>query len=219
MTEHQLTSETKTKIPVREIMSPNVVTLLPNQTVLEAAKIMKKEKIGSIILEAKDGSKEAVGILTERDIVLKVVAENKDPTKVQVKKIASKPVITVKPSTEITDVMKLMIKKNIRRIIITDDDKCIQGVCTYRDLLRFAPEIIELAYEFERIGLSKKELEEEYTNSDEDYDIDDEKANPKGLSVGYYCSRCGNWCEEQPVEVEDGQRKEDLCPSCLDLID
>lgn len=117
---------------VREIMTPTIIGVDVSSTVKEAAELMIERGIGSVVVT--EGGK-PVGILTERDILKRVVAKALDPSKTRVREVMSSPLITVKPDTYIVDANKLMVEKGIRRLVVVEDDKAV-GIVTEKDLLR-----------------------------------------------------------------------------------
>ncbi|MHA1366270.1 MAG: CBS domain-containing protein, partial [Candidatus Heimdallarchaeota archaeon] len=187
-----------------------------DQTAMDAAKLMRDKNVGSIILKPKKGKVNPIGIVTERDIVTRVVAKGKDPEKVQLRTIATKPVVTVPPEMDITEGMSLLGRLNIRRLVVVDAEKNIVGICTYRDLLKVAPSLIDIALEYEKIGFKDSyKGKDELFIKDEEYDEDSE-LNPKELSLGYYCSQCGDWSVKSPADYLDD---EPICEECLQDID
>jgi CBS domain-containing protein len=100
---------------VREIMSVNVVTISPNEPILDVAKLMREVDIGAIIIVDKE---RPVGIVTEADIVRRVVAEGKDPEKVTAEEVMSSPLVHVTPETPLTEAMRVMARSNIRRVAV-----------------------------------------------------------------------------------------------------
>lgn len=211
-----ISNDSRVKIKIAEVMTTQVIMLHLDQTAIEAAQLMRDKNFGSIILKPKKGKAKPIGIVTERDIVRRIVAKGKDPSKVLLKSIATKPVITVPPEMDITDGMSLLGRLNIRRLVVVDSEKNVLGICTYRDLLKVAPSLIEIALEYEKIGFKDtyKGEDEQYI-SDEDYDEDSE-LNPQGLSLGYYCSQCGDWSVKAPADYLDD---EPVCEECLQDID
>lgn len=118
---------------VAEIMSKKVQTTGEKVSLLDALKKMKKLKIGSLVVV--DGS-EAVGIITDADILFKAVAEEKDLKKTVVEKIMSKPLITVLPSTPIEQAAGLMTTKRIKKLPVVDENGRLVGIVTVTDLIR-----------------------------------------------------------------------------------
>lgn len=127
-------------IKVKEIMSSPPITISPDGTVIDAAKIMAENNIGCIIVTEDN---KAIGIVTRRDLVEKVLAKAKDPLKTKVREIMSSPLIYVEPNTPILEAARLMSKTNIRHLPVIDA-KGVVGVISDRDILLVAPEYIEL---------------------------------------------------------------------------
>lgn len=117
---------------VSAIMSTKVVTTKTSDTVGNALRKMVKHKIGSIVAVEKG---KPVGILTERDISTRV-AKAQSLRGLMVKRIMSKPLITVGPSVDIWDAVERMIRKDIRRLPVIIEGKLI-GMVTERDILRW----------------------------------------------------------------------------------
>ncbi len=208
---NNISSNSRLKMHISEVMSTIVYSIEPHELVTKAAKIMLENNIGSIILQTHVGKKKALGIITERDIVTRVVATGKDPSKTKVDEIATKPVVTVPPTIDITEAMTLMVRLNIRRLIIVEQGEVI-GIVTYRDLLRIAPSLFEIAQEYENISFGNEQENYEKEFTEEDYDKDEEDNN-SGLSMGYYCCQCGQYCEGEPLYDKDDQL---ICNDCQD---
>ncbi len=117
---------------VREIMTPTIISVDAEATVKEAAEVMIQKGIGSVVVVEQG---KPVGIVTERDLLKRVVAKALDPSKTKVKEVMSSPLITIKPDTYIIDASKLMNEKGIRRLIVMEGDKAV-GIITEKDLLR-----------------------------------------------------------------------------------
>jgi CBS domain-containing protein len=124
--------------PIRKLITRDVVTIGPEVGVDQAAERMRDEEIGSLIV--KDGNK-MVGIITERDIVVKVVAEYRPVTAMKVKDIMSAPLISVSPETSLYEAAKMMAAREIRRLPVMDGDTLL-GIISERDLLTSAPTLI-----------------------------------------------------------------------------
>lgn len=125
---------------VHEAMTKNPVTVKPNSSVQDVAKIMSEKKIGSIIISEKG---ELSGILTERDLVRKVLARGKDPKSVKVNEIMSKPVVRINENSDLLDASELMKKKNIRRLVVVDKTKKIVGILSTNDMARVMRRAVE----------------------------------------------------------------------------
>jgi CBS domain-containing protein len=123
---------------VAEIMTTDVVTIDADASMKEAAIMMGTKRIGSLI--AKKYST-AVGIVTERDLLTKVLAAGKDPAKEKVEKIMTYPLITINPSAKIKEAAQMMYTKK-GRLVVFDSGK-LRGIITASDLIRSMPEVPE----------------------------------------------------------------------------
>jgi CBS domain-containing protein len=145
-----------TGIKVKDAMVPRVVTARPSQTILQASKIMKKEDVGSIIVV--EGNK-PVGIVTREDIVSKIVAKSLSPTKILIKNIMSRVLITCSPDSDISDAARLMSKHKYERLPVVSADKLI-GIISAREIAKVAPPALEILTEHLRIEEPSRVVEE-----------------------------------------------------------
>ncbi|OYT57799.1 hypothetical protein B6U70_02005 [Euryarchaeota archaeon ex4484_162] len=134
------------KVLVKEVMRAKVITVEPNTTVREAAQLMRKKKVGSVIV-VED---KPVGILTESDIIEKIVAEDKKASDVLVKEIMTSPIIVIDPYIDLEEAMKTMSTCNIRRLPVIENGRLI-GIITQKDVLRFSPTLLEISREWSKI--------------------------------------------------------------------
>jgi CBS domain-containing protein len=117
---------------IADIMTSPVITIGIDAKVIDAAKIMAREKIGSIVVVEGD---KALGIVTERDLLERLVAEGKDASKVAIGEIMSSPLIHVKKDTSILEAMRTMRRHNIRRLVIMEEDQLV-GIVTDKEILK-----------------------------------------------------------------------------------
>jgi CBS domain-containing protein len=122
-----------TEETVAEIMDTRVRTLDSGSTVRDCAQKMAKESADSIVL-VREGV--PVGIMTERDLVVKILADGFSPDKVRAQDIMSTPLITVSPHATMTDAAKLMSVYKIRRLVVVDDEHVLVGMVTSDDLAK-----------------------------------------------------------------------------------
>ncbi len=118
---------------VGDFMTKNVRAVSEDTTVYQAAELMAKHKIGSVVIMKKNIP---VGIVTDTDIVRKLVAKAKDPKKVLVKDIMTKNVITVSPETTLREASMIMAVNRVRRLPVIDKKKGLVGIVTETDLTR-----------------------------------------------------------------------------------
>jgi signal-transduction protein with cAMP-binding, CBS, and nucleotidyltransferase domain len=109
---------------VKDIMH-SVVRIPDDMLVSEAAKKMDKESIGSVLIEKND---RMIGIMTERDILRKVVAKGGNPEKMKVSEVMNCPLITVDHETDIHSASRIMDEKRIRRLIVTREGEIVGKV-------------------------------------------------------------------------------------------
>jgi len=124
---------------VSAIMSTKVVTVNAADKVSIALRSMVKHKIGSIIVVEKG---KPVGILTERDVSIRI-AKGQNLRGMSLKKVMSKPLVTIGPSMAVWEAVDLMVRKDIRRLPVIESDKLV-GMVTERDILRY---VVKVAYE------------------------------------------------------------------------
>jgi PAS domain S-box-containing protein len=119
---------------VAEIMSKDVAGIQRKATVADAAKIMASRNISCVIALEAD---EVVGVLTERDLLKRAVALQKNPIHIKIEKIMSSPVITIPPDYSVFSASKVMEKMDIRRLVVIED-KRLCGIITQTDIFRAA---------------------------------------------------------------------------------
>ncbi|MDH7563639.1 MAG: CBS domain-containing protein [Candidatus Bathyarchaeota archaeon] len=127
-------------LKVEDVMIKEVVTIDEGATVKEAAEVMNKFEIGCLITVKKG---KAVGIITERDLLKRVVAEGREAKKTKVKDIMTSPLVVVEPSTELEEAVRLMFQMKIKKLPVVDG-KRLAGLVTLTDIARFQPQIIAI---------------------------------------------------------------------------
>ena len=115
---------------IRDVMTTHPRTLTTDVPVTEAAKVMRDEDIGDILV-TDDG--QVSGILTDRDIVVRVLAEGLNPAQTSVGDVCSQELVTVSPDDTVDDVIRLMRERYLRRIPVVDGGKCV-GIVSLGDL-------------------------------------------------------------------------------------
>lgn len=144
-------------LAVREVMTPEPVTVSPRMRLNHAAALMKENDVGSLIVVRKDLP---VGIVTERDLVEKAVAANAKPSQLSVKDVMSSPLVTVGPEVDIAQAARTMASLRIRRLAVLEEGRLV-GILTEGDILKISPELIEITREFERINTRGDRIREE----------------------------------------------------------
>lgn len=124
-------------LPVSALMHRDVATIKGSQTVADAIALMKERKVSSLIVEPRS-AEDTFGIITEKDILEKVIDPgediHKDPWNTQVHSAMSKPAISVSPTLQIKYAIRLMRKIGVRRVPVVKDDKLV-GVLSHTDIL------------------------------------------------------------------------------------
>jgi CBS domain-containing protein len=116
---------------IKEIMTPNPEIVRFEDPVIKAAKVMKEINVGAIpIFDGED----AVGLVTDRDITIRLVAEGRDPKTLKVGDIMSSEVITCKDNADAQEAAKIMKQKNVRRLLVKNEQNKIVGLVTLGDL-------------------------------------------------------------------------------------
>jgi len=124
---------------VVEVAENDFESLPEDALVAEAAKITRDKDVSSIVITLKGAQKEPVGIITERDIVRRVMAENKGPFKVTVGSVMSSPLVTINPESSVKDAITVMRSKQIRRLPIVDELGQIVGIVTLKSVVGNMP--------------------------------------------------------------------------------
>jgi CBS domain-containing protein len=125
---------------VEDIMVKEVVTIDEDLTVKEAAEIMNKFEIGCVIGVRKG---KAMGILTERDVLKRIVAEGKDASKTKVRDAMTSPLVIAEPSMDLAEAVKMMFQMKIKKLPVVDGKRLV-GLVSLTDIARFQPQMITI---------------------------------------------------------------------------
>ena len=136
----QKREEGSMSLKVEDVMITEVITIDENSSVKEAADVMNKFEIGCLIAVRKG---KAMGIITERDLLKRVVADVKDATKTKVKDVMSSPLVVVEPNMELEEAVKLMFQMKIKKLPVVDEKRLI-GLVSLTDIARFQPQMIKI---------------------------------------------------------------------------
>ena len=173
-------------ILVKEAMKTNLVIVKPTITVLEAAKLMKNRKIGNVIVVEK---KQPIGILTESDILKKVVADGKNAKDILVKNVMSTPIIVIDPYVTLEEAMKTMGKCNVRRLPVIENNELI-GIITQRDISMISPILHEISREWYDITVRDETHLKKQIFSGKCEDCGTLSANLKNIDGRLLCEDC-----------------------------
>jgi CBS domain-containing protein len=125
---------------VAEAMNKDVKTIRPDATVKEAVQLMNQHHIGSLVVVS--GTGEAIGIVTERDIMTDVVGEGRDSGAVRVEEIMTKELVIIGPNSTLEEAANIMIEHKIKKLPVVEDGHLV-GIITTTDLIRYERSLIE----------------------------------------------------------------------------
>jgi CBS domain-containing protein len=117
-------------LKVKDIMTRNVAYIDPNSTVVEAAKLMQQHNVGSIPVVDQSGIK---GIITDRDIVIRNIAGDRDPKSTPVRDVMTAQVTTVTPDTDVNQLSSMMSNQQVRRMPVVENNKLV-GIVALGDM-------------------------------------------------------------------------------------
>jgi len=128
-------------LKVEDVMVEGVVTIDADATVMDAVKLMNENEIGCLIVMRRG---RAVGIITERDLLKRVIAKSKNPRKIKVREIMTKPLIAGQPNMDLEEATRLMFKMKIKKLPVVESHGKLLGLITLTDVARFQPQMIRI---------------------------------------------------------------------------
>ncbi|MCK5593398.1 CBS domain-containing protein [Candidatus Bathyarchaeota archaeon] len=185
----------RSRMIVRDVMSSPVVTIDENALANQVAELMDKHGLGCIIVISKEGK--PLGIITERDLVRRILAKNVKPDSLKAKEVMTSPLITIEPDERISEAARRMSRLNIRRLGVMYKGQ-LTGVLSSKDILSVMPELIE--------NIQEQALIEGENRA--------QKAEEEPTPLAGYCDNCGGWsnnlqevngdflCEDCAAELE-----------------
>ena len=117
-----------------DVMTSDLVTASPNDSVVEVAQLMKREDIGPVLIVENDESKTLVGIVTDRDLVLKVIAEGQDAKATRIGDVMSKKLVTCRADDDVEVAMQAMAQFQLRRIPVVGENMELLGIISQADV-------------------------------------------------------------------------------------
>ena len=178
----------RTIMLVKDVMSNPVVTMDEDESSNKAAANMDMHDLGAVIVTNKAGK--SIGIITERDLVIRVIAKNLKPDTVKAKEIMTTPLVTIEPEATISDAARRMTRLDIRRLGVIYKGNLV-GIISSKDILGVMPELIEIMQERSRIEGEARTEETEET------------------PLSGYCDRCNVYSES--LKERNG---ENICDEC-----
>lgn len=178
----------RSRMLVKDVMSSPAITVSEGETVEKVAQLMDKYNVGCVIVTSKKGK--PLGIITERDLIIRVLAKNLLPSKLKVEDVMTSPLMTIDPDETLSEAARRMSRLNIRRLGVMYKGELV-GIISSKDILAVTPELMEIIKEKANIE-SASALE----------------ASESTLLAGY-CDRCGAWSDD--LREVEGQF---LCEDC-----
>lgn len=182
----------KTGISVSDAMTVTPVKVAETEDVAKCAKLMLSRKVGSVLVVS---GKKLAGIITEKDIVKKVVARGLNAKKTKAKAVMTRKLVTIEPTVDITEAMELMKSNRIRRLPVVARDGELVGLLTIKDVMAIQPSLSGYVQEMMAAGKLGKKIK-----------IDKSKASYKEGE----CESCGDYGRLSDVEGRF------LCEDCRD---
>jgi signal-transduction protein with cAMP-binding, CBS, and nucleotidyltransferase domain len=133
----------RTGVKIADAMTARPVSVEPDLTIEECARVMLTNHVGSLVIQK---ARKLMGIITEQDIVRKVVAKKMNPAKTRVKDVMVLDIITAEPSDDIYDALVLMRDNNIRHLPVVHKGRLV-GYLTIKDVLKIQPQLFEIIVE------------------------------------------------------------------------
>lgn len=118
-------------LKVKDIMTSSVLTVDENDSIVKAAELMKSQHIGSV--PVKNSNNKIIGMITDRDIVLKSISEGKNPSQTTCKDVMTSEIVACSPTMEIDEVAEMMAQHQIRRVPVIENDTTV-GIVSLGDL-------------------------------------------------------------------------------------
>jgi len=140
--------EMDTQVTVHDAMTSNVITVDPKTSVAEAATIMSQKGIGCLIIKSNS---EPEGLITESDIITKVVSRDIQASQITVAEVMTSDLIEIDPGSEVYEAARTMAKNKIRRLPVVNNGSLV-GILTSTDVMTVSPELTELLVENARMS-------------------------------------------------------------------
>ena len=145
---------------IGELCNRETIIVLKDENIVEAAKLMRHFHVGDLIVVAKsEDVNTPIGIVTDRDIVMEVVANNADPKTVKVTEVMSQELVTASEEEGLHECIERMRTYGIRRLPVVDKEGCLAGILSVDDILEFLGEevdsLIGLFYKEQRSEIDK----------------------------------------------------------------
>ena len=137
---------------IQEIMTKDPSCVTPEATIREAAQVMKREDVGIVPVVEAQGGRKLIGVVTDRDIAIRCVAEGKDGSCHVREAMSTDDLATCTPNDDVDSAMQTMSREKVRRIPIVDERGSLVGIVAQADLLRRGHDDSRAAQTVERIS-------------------------------------------------------------------
>jgi signal-transduction protein with cAMP-binding, CBS, and nucleotidyltransferase domain len=181
----------ETIVSVKEMMSKPALTIEHNKTARLAAMVMKKNRKGFLVVTKKGTP---IGVLSDSDLINKIIVKKQDAAKTKVKDIMATPLITIGPNADAMAAVEKMKKSNIHRLPVVEKGRPV-GVLSLTDVARASPDMYHLLEYRQEMKRTPIEIRESHTSG--------------------ICESCANY-SERLTHVVDGRW---LCESCQDELE
>jgi CBS domain-containing protein len=143
-----------------EYCNREVIISGQNASVTEAAMLMRQHHVGDLVVVKKQGEKTLpIGIITDRDIVIEVIAQKADPDSLIIKDIMSTDLITVKEKDALLDTLELMQNQGVRRVVVVDGQGSLQGLLSADDAIELIAEAMNSLTKLAKREITREEKE------------------------------------------------------------
>jgi CBS domain-containing protein len=180
----------RSKMLVKDAMSSPVITIDEKTPANRSAVLMEKNDLGCVVVTNKEGK--PLGIITERDLVVRILAKNLKPDSLKSTEVMTSPLITIEPEATIAEAARRMSRLDIRRLGVIYKGQLV-GLISSKDILAVTPELIET--------IQEKTLIESENRTEE--------AKENATPLAGNCDHCGSWSDD--LEEVDGEL---LCEDC-----
>jgi signal-transduction protein with cAMP-binding, CBS, and nucleotidyltransferase domain len=174
-------------VRVKELMTESIVSVDSNASLIDAAKLMSEKHVSSVLVKSQA---ELVGIITDSDIITRVVSKGSDASKVKAGEVMSSPLITIDENASVDEAAKKMAAHNIRRLVV-ESGRQKAGIIAESDMVRIDPEIHFLIRERSKLDARM------VTNE------------PQRVTLAGFCEECGNYSAR--LRKSDGRWLDEDC--------
>ena len=141
---------------VKDVMIEEVLTIDSRTLVMKAVKMMNENDIGCLIVTRRG---KAIGIVTERDLLARIIAKSKNPKETKIDEIMTKPLISGHPDMDFEEATKLMFKMNIKKLPVLESEGKLAGLVTLTDVARCQPQMMRILKKLSAQTLPPKRMQ------------------------------------------------------------